>query len=423
MTAVAWLSALGFLGFAVFIWLLRPKDRGAPYSPYFGQLNRLLQRERLAWPVMVVDLDRLDQNMQTLREDIGEKNLRLVVKSLPCLQLLQYLSTALGVQRFMVFHMPFLKQVFQAFRQGDFLFGKPMPIAAIAGFFDGLNSEDARRAQEQIQWLIDAPSRLESLLEFARERRLRLRVSLELDVGLHRGGLHTKEDLERCLLMIKDQPDFLRMAGFMGYEAHVLKAPKPWRLQHSFLQSQKTYQRFVDWAYSIAPGFFNEQLIMNGAGSPTFSLHSAATPVNELSVGSAFVKPSDFDLATLKPYSPAAFVATPVLKKLKGARLPFVEFLAPLWRLWDPNRQQSFFIYGGYWKAKPFQPAGLALNPLFGRSSNQEMLTGSQTTALGCDDFVFLRPTQSEAVLRDFGDLMVIRGPDRLVDRWPVLGS
>ncbi len=39
---------------------------------------------------------------------------------------------------------------------------------------------------------------------------------------------------------------------------------------------------------------------------------------------------------------------------------------------------------------------------------------------LEVDDFIFLRPTQSEAVLLQFGDLVVIRG-DEIVDRWPVL--
>jgi hypothetical protein len=38
------------------------------------------------------------------------------------------------------------------------------------------------------------------------------------------------------------------------------------------------------------------------------------------------------------------------------------------------------------------------------------------------DDFVFLRPTQSEAVLLQFGDLAVVRG-ERVVERWPVLAS
>ena len=39
---------------------------------------------------------------------------------------------------------------------------------------------------------------------------------------------------------------------------------------------------------------------------------------------------------------------------------------------------------------------------------------------LGVDDFLFLRPTQAEAVLLQFGDLAGVRG-ERIEHSWPVL--
>ncbi|MEK6195823.1 MAG: hypothetical protein N2F24_16535 [Deltaproteobacteria bacterium] len=89
--------------------------------------------------------------------------------------------------------------------------------------------------------------------------------------------------------------------------------------------------------------------------------------------------------------------------------------IRPLW-------QTTFFIYGGYWKAEPLSPKGLVLNPLYGRSTNQEMMNGSEHTELEVDDYVFLRPTQSETVMLQFGDLFVIRG-DRYIGRWPVFSQ
>ncbi len=79
----------------------------------------------------------------------------------------------------------------------------------------------------------------------------------------------------------------------------------------------------------------------------------------------------------------------------------------------------TFFVYGGYWKARPVSPPGLLENPVFGRSSNQEMLNGSQSVALEVDDYVFYRPTQSESVMLQFGDLALVRG-GQIVDFWPV---
>jgi D-serine deaminase-like pyridoxal phosphate-dependent protein len=55
---------------------------------------------------------------------------------------------------------------------------------------------------------------------------------------------------------------------------------------------------------------------------------------------------------------------------------------------------------------------------LFGRSSNQEMLNGSTSVQLQPGDYVFLRPDQSEAVLLQFGDLLVYEN-GAITDRWP----
>jgi D-serine deaminase-like pyridoxal phosphate-dependent protein len=55
---------------------------------------------------------------------------------------------------------------------------------------------------------------------------------------------------------------------------------------------------------------------------------------------------------------------------------------------------------------------------LFGRSSNQELLTGGADVALKPDDTVFFRPTQSEAVFLQFGAIAVFDG-ERIAEMWP----
>jgi D-serine deaminase-like pyridoxal phosphate-dependent protein len=159
-------------------------------------------------------------------------------------------------------------------------------------------------------------------------------------------------------------------------------------------------------------------LTLNTAGSPTYRLHLDDANANELALGSSFVKPGDFDLPTLSTHVPAAFIATPVIKAAGQTRIPGLERLAPLLNLLDTNSARAFFIYGGHWLAKPVSPAGLEYSGLFGRSSNQEMLTGSARVALLQDDYVFLRPDQSEAVLLQFGDLAVYEN-GRISARWP----
>ena len=83
------------------------------------------------------------------------------------------------------------------------------------------------------------------------------------------------------------------------------------------------------------------------------------------------------------------------------------------------EERETFFVCGGNWQADPVSPVGLQLSGLYGRSSNQELINGSPAVGLAVDDQVFLRPTQSESVLLQFGDLLAVRG-GRIVERWPV---
>jgi D-serine deaminase-like pyridoxal phosphate-dependent protein len=78
------------------------------------------------------------------------------------------------------------------------------------------------------------------------------------------------------------------------------------------------------------------------------------------------------------------------------------------------------YLYGGKWMAEPVHPAGMKANRLLGLSSNQQFMGLPANTMIGPDDYAFLRPTQSELVLQQFGTINVYaRG--RIVDRWPAL--
>jgi len=139
-----------------------------------------------------------------------------------------------------------------------------------------------------------------------------------------------------------------------------------------------------------------------------------------MSAGSCLVKPTDFDIPSLLDFVPASFIATPVLKKCKYTSIPALERFEKLFRLWDPNMEQTFFIYGGKWMADYVSPQGLQKNSLYGTSTNQEMVNGSNKIKLEIDDHIFLRPHQSEFVFLQFGDLLAVRN-GKIVERWPIL--
>jgi D-serine deaminase-like pyridoxal phosphate-dependent protein len=401
-------------------WLLRPREGGADHAPYFEQLSSALDKAGLAKPSLVVDRARLLENVRTLMGHIdGRFHYRIVAKSLPSLPLLDTVMQASGSNRLMLFHQPFVNQVAKRYPQADVLLGKPMPVAAARNFYLQFDGGDFQ-PQRQLRWLLDTPERVAQYDELAQSLGQTMQACIELDVGLHRGGVHSDEQLLTMLEMIEASPH-LRFCGFMGYEPHVVKVPIGEAVTYRD-KAMAVYQHYID----LAKGYLGERwpgdVVLNAAGSPTYQLYDRGDfPMNELAAGSCLVKPTDFDLPTLADHAPASYIATPVLKRLDGLEIPGID-LGVIQSLWNPNRARTFFTYGGYWKAKPESPAGLLNNPLFGRSTNQEMLNGSRNINLEADDWIFLRPTQSEFVFLQFGDIAVYEHGE-IGQRWPVFAE
>ncbi|WP_165669528.1 MULTISPECIES: DSD1 family PLP-dependent enzyme [Pseudomonas] len=402
---------------------MRPADKGAPYSDYFARLNRELKAHGPMHPVMLIDLDRLDHNIDVVMQSVRRagKSLRLVEKSLPSPQLLDYIAKRAGTQRLMSFHQPFLNHDAERFPESDILLGKPLPVRAAQLFYEAHRGPfDPAR---QLQWLLDTPERLAQYLALAKALNIRMRINIELDVGLHRGGVQDTAGLGRMLDLIGANPQHLEFAGFMGYDPFVgmgvpgiLGSPEA-----LFAKVMTLYDGFVDYARTQHPTLWRPDLTLNTAGSPSYRMHERERTSSEVSVGSALLKPTHYDLPSLEEHQPAAYIATPVLKSTGAVRIPALDGKSALFSWWDPNQRETFFIYGGNWMAEPESPTGLQFNGLYGRSSNQEMINGSHAVGLGVDDQVFLRPTQSESILLQFGDLLAVRD-GRIVEQWPVYG-
>jgi D-serine deaminase-like pyridoxal phosphate-dependent protein len=396
--------------------VVRPSERGGPHDPYFKALNEALRSGGPGRPVIVLDRDRLRSNIEKVRAKLSAKQaFRVVAKSLPSLPLLREVMERLGTNRLMTFHEPHLRAVAAGMPDADQLLGKPMPVNAAAAFYA------SGAAGEHVQWLIDSDARLAQYQQLAKERSVKLRINVEIDVGLHRGGLRAPAELEPLVARAKADPEHLELTGLMGYDAHVGGIPSVIEsAQTSFDKACDAYAGFKAKLLELEPQL-KDTGIFNGGGSRTLRMHAdVRSPLNEVAAGSCFVKPKEFDVALLDDLEPAAFIATPVLKVLEGTTLPGLNRSNALWPLWDRNRAQTFFIYGGQFPGEYVSPPGLIDNPLYGKSSNQAMVNGSSRVELKVDDWVFLWPTQSEKVLLDYGDLAVVEG-GKLSAFWPVL--
>ncbi len=390
---------------------------------YFKGISQALNDIGCARPVLVLDKARVDHNIARLQQVLScGFAFRLVAKSLPSLPLLEYVLTQTGSQRLMCFHLPFMLQVLNYFKQADILLGKPLPVAAMHYFERGVAAKKLplNETYKRVQWLVDSPERLEEYEAFAAQHERKLRISLEIDVGLHRGGFSTDAAFIAALRYIKNS-SYLSLSGLMGYEAHITKIPLLFGGPDGALKLAKAkYRQFV----ALVREEFGviEGLCLNVGGSTTYPLyqHDDLEFCNELATASALVKPVDFDVFTLEKHQPAAWIATPVIKSLQAPALPGPQWVSRVMRSTGMLPKQACFIYGGNWLADPAYPAGAKPVALFGPSSNQEMRAMPAGANLKPGDWMFLRPRQSEAVLLQFGDIAVYEN-GQINDWWSVL--
>ncbi|GAA3943762.1 alanine racemase [Litoribacillus peritrichatus] len=394
------------------------------YAPYFGQLNNELKLVGGGRPRLVLDLDALDHNLSQMKKNWpANTQFRLVIKSLPCIELLQYIAHQMGSMNFMAFHQPFLNQIVQVFPKGNLLLGKPLPLAAVSEFYQLHQSNPtAFNPDSQLQWLIDTSERLQQYLTLAQQQQRRFQINIEVNIGLQRGGVNANSTLDSLLTTIQRHPEHLKLTGLMGYDAHVGKLPGFIESRNtSYRKSQARLKGYLEYVQQNYPQLVpSEGLTINGAGSPTIEIHKQQSQCNDLSAGSCLVKPANFDLATLQDYQPACFIAAPVIKTLPGFALPGPEIISkPLQRI-HQRFGQTFFIYGGDWKARLTSPKGLYENPIYGSSANQAIVNGAKSINLAPDDHIFFRPKESEAVFLQFGRILAVRKGRKEAD-WPVL--
>lgn len=358
---------------------------------YFDRLSRRLVAEGIDRPAMIVDLARFDANVARVRALVPEgMALRLVAKSLPSVALLSRAAAALATDRLMTFSDDMLSILLEKAPAFQHLLGKPFPVT-MARRLIGKHPE----ACEKVIWLIDTPGRAAAYDALATELGRPLSVAIELDVGLHRGGFRPA-DMEGVPALLDTHPR-LRLRGFMGYEAHLAKLPAPLRagaarrVDHALAGAARIAAR-----HGVEP-------IVNTGGSLTFARYGAGSPATEVALGSLLVKPTDFAVPETAGFAPAAFIATPVLKYLPRNPLPGIGALR--------GAPAQIAVWGGYWKATPVHPQGYRYSRMFGRSSNQEVWSGPELSCDPVGGFAFLQPSQSEAVLSDFGPILGY-GPD-----------
>ncbi len=361
-----------------------------------------LAREGIARPVLALSAGALRDNIATLATGLpAGYAVRLADKSLPAPDLLAAAMTGLGTDRVMSFHLPMTARVLERFPQAQVLMGKPMPAAAVAAF------RRDHPGADRVTWLVDGCECLTEHLAIAGADGRPMRIVFEVDIGLGRGGYARPADLAAAVGRVVAPA---QVVGLMGYEAHVNALPT---LLGRGARAQRVAMRHLADFVDALPHDARE--ILNTGGSSTALMLPARGPGNELVVGSALVKPSDFDQPCNKRLRPALFILTPALKTVPHG-LPGHPRLSALLRGLGLIGGRITFGYGGKWMALPVRPEGLRPSPFYAPSSNQQgWVLPEGTPPPGC---IALRPTQSEGVIQQFPEIFVM-DEGGLREVWP----
>lgn len=402
----------------------------APDAERFVAWNHVLKAEAAGRESAFVDLDAVDHNLQRIGGRLGSRiDLRLVAKSLPCLPLLEYMMKTAGTNRIMAFAEGMVRELLLRFGDRvDILLGRPAARGALERTFKALDElEHQENPATQVRWLVDTEARLGDYRRFAEQRGEPIRVAVEIDVGLRRGGARDEAELFAMLDMIAGSSQ-LGFAGFMGYDGHVPFAPEDLTPEVELARVQERYARFVDAARDAFPGLFDAPLVFNSGGSRTYHDYVDAldTPVNEVAVGSAFFFPSHFHDLDDTALRGASFFATPILKRTDPAETPFDESFLPGVAADNENVEVAFYMTTGDFPGSRIYPDGLTQNldpsrperppRLVNMLPNQGRWWGPRRLRLDEGDFVFYQPWEADAI-RWLDRLDVFRGT-ALIDQW-----
>jgi D-serine deaminase-like pyridoxal phosphate-dependent protein len=415
------------IGACIYLVSIKPRKVSCNYPPYFNTLNQALKAQHPGASAGIIDLDRLDSNMLCVRNILGKDfKLRLVTKSLPSLDLLRYLMQAGNTNRLMVFSEPFIAEILNNCNADslDILLGKPLPAEVLPRL-------SVNKGFSAINWLVDTKERLNQYLAFAKKDSMPLKISLEIDVGLHRGGFETMQQFDEAIEIIQQNKQYLQLTGLMGYDGHVPYVPfyvnKQRAINKAFVNVQNSYTQFVEELKKHYYPAYISTLTFNGGGSHTYYYYPKfknLTPVNDIAMGSGFLAPEQFSDLNKLGHKAALFLSSPVLKKIESSLLPHAEKISPLVNLWDPNLKVSYYMLGGGWPGEPVAPAGIKKNYFWDENDlgytnllpNQSILSSSDENNLNVGDFVFYHAWEGDGML-SFNKIELYR-QGKIVGEW-----
>ncbi|WP_030013407.1 alanine racemase [Curtobacterium sp. S6] len=385
--------------------------------------------EGMDGPVGVIDRDALDVNVAALRERAQGLRIRVASKSIRAPGALRHILANDSFAGILAYS---LQEALALSAEGftDILVGYPTTNRP------GLRRlARSNRDRENITVMIDSPGHLDYVEKYLREgieeqpslREPRPPVRLCLDVdaslrvfekvlsdtihlGARRSPIRTPEQALDVVHQIAQRPHF-KLVGIMSYEGQIagqgnagrsLKAAATRLMQRvsmAELKSRRT--RVIDAIRSE-----HDLEFVNGGGTGSLESSAAEGTLTEMAAGSGFLSPGLFDGYTNFQHRPAAFIATPVVRRPAPG---WVTLFQGGWVASGPVGRDRLPIVD--W------PEGLNYSSTEGPGEVQTPLHGPGADLLSLGDLVYLRHAKAGEPAEHLNEYLVV-SEGRVVDTW-----
>lgn len=355
--------------------------------------------KNLSHPLLFVDHQALNSNIQWVLNQTQNKTIRLATKSIRSVAVLQKILAASprfqGLMTYTLEESLWLSQL--GFK--DILIGYPT--------VDIPSLELLAKNPQDITLMVDRTEHLDMLEALAKRHNSQYSICIDLDLamdlpgvkfGVYRSSIQTEETLLAFLQHLK-KCKHLKLNAVMGYEAQIAGVGDKNSFLIRFLKklSLKQLKKRRKNLVSLIKSQGFDVTVINGGGTGSLHETSLEDVVTEVTAGSAFYAPVLFD-----QYSDFT------LKPAMGFTLPVVR---------QPSENIVTVLGGGYIASgateliktpQPFLPEGLSLIKNEGAGEVQTPILNRSKTQLQLGDFVVMRHAKAGEVCERFTEILIL---------------
>ncbi len=371
-------------------------------------------------PFAFVDLDALWANAEEMLGRASGKPIRIASKSIRSRTLLERILSRPGFAGTMTFTLP--ETLWLAGRGfEDLLLAYP---TTNAGALEELALHSAANPAMAPIVTVDSSEHLDLIESVLGTGAAPVRVCIELDaawwtaggrlkIGAKRSPVHSPEQALELAREIERRKklDLVALMAYEGQISGVADRPPGQRLRGAairFMQGRSATELAERRAAAVAAiREVTELEIVNGGGTGSLELTAAEDAVSEVTAGSGFYAPAQFDHYSRFRLTPAAGFALPVVRR--------------------PGPGVATALGGGYLASGagnrgrlpvPWLPDGLRLDSEEGAGEVQTPLLGAAADGLRIGDRVYMRHAKAGELCERFDELHLLEGGE-IVDVVP----